>query len=241
MTDERLYHLFKLHEVDEKLLSIKGRAENLDLGKKELAGIKKIRADYASDLELFELKKKEIEQERLKVDIATQKIKKFNEDLYSGNALNSKEVENLQKEIQMLEQLGLTSEQKIEDLQIELEPLSKRVNKINAKIRELEETAKQKRIQAELEHEQLKAAFKDVGATRHDRESAVEPELIKVYDAARKRTGNTGVALVTPENRCSGCGVPVPERTRDAVRIGKTQQCESCRRVLFIREEAIES
>lgn len=240
MTDERLYHLFKLHEIDEKLLGIKARAENLDVGKRELAGIKKVQADYAEDLTHYEDLKKQIAAEHFKAEQASEKIKKFNAQLYNGSIVSSKEVENLQKEIQMLEDLGMQAELKAEELEKENGSLSKKVSKINAKLEELEVSIQQKRLKAEEDHVQLKTAFKEVGGQRAEREAAVEPDLLKVYDAARKKTGNTGMALVTSESRCGACGVPVPERTRDAIRLGKTQQCESCRRVLFIREESLE-
>lgn len=238
MTDERLYHLFKLHEVDEKLLGIKARAENLDVGKRELAGIKKVQSDYADDLKKYDDLKKELAAEHLKAEQASEKIKKFSGQLYDGSVVSSKEIENLQKEIQMLEEIGLQAEMRVEELEKINESLSKKVGKINDKLAELELAVKEKRSKAQEDHAALKIAFAEIGGQRAQREAAVEPDLLKIYDAARKRTGTTGVALVSPENRCAACGVPVPERTRDAIRLGKTQQCESCRRVLFFREES---
>lgn len=238
MTDERLYRVFKLHEIDEALLAIKSKAENLDLGKRELAAVKKIQTDYAEDLSHHDDLKKQLAAEKLKAEQAAEKIKKFSQQLYDGSVVSAKEVENLQKEVAMLEELGLQAESRAEQLETELKASAKKTEKIHAKIAELEQAAADKRAKAQTEHAELKIKFSEVGGLRAAREADVEPELLKFYNAARKRTGTTGLALVTPDNRCSGCGVPVPERTRDAIRIGKTQQCESCRRILFFREEA---
>lgn len=238
MTDERLYRLFKLHEIDEALLTIKNKAEHLDLGKREAAAIKKIQADYAQDLTRYDEVKKALAAEKSKAEQASEKIKKFSKQLYDGSVFSSKEVENLQKEIAMLEEIGFQAETRVEEFEAAQKPLGAKVAKIHAKIAELEKSIADKRKQAEGDHSALKERFKEIGAKRAEREAEVEPDLLKVYEAARKRNGTTGLALVSADGQCSGCGVPVPQRTKDAIRLGKTQQCESCRRVLFFREEA---
>lgn len=240
MKDEQLYRLFKLHEIDEKLLGIKARAENLDQGKRETAAIKKIHTDYAAEINRSNEIKNLIAEERVKAEQASEKIKKFSGQLYDGSTVASKELENLQLEVQMLEDLGMQAEFRIEELEKEYEPLSKKMEKINAKLAELQNTIESKRVQAIEDHKALKVAFKTVGDQRAERESEVALDVRKVYDSARKRTGTTGLALVTLEGRCSACGLPVAERTQEAIRLGKVQQCESCRRVLFFREETPE-
>jgi predicted nucleic acid-binding Zn-ribbon protein len=240
MKDEQLYRLFKLHEIDEKLLRIKAKAENLDQGKRESAAIKKIQTDYAAEISRSNEIKKLISSERIKADQASEKIKKFSEQLYDGSTVSSKEIDNLQKEVQMLEDLAMTAELQIEALEKENEPLRKKMEKINLKLNELQGTIDSKRLQAVEDHKALKVAFKETGDLREERESQIDLDVRKVYDSARKRTGTTGLALVTLEGRCSSCGLPVAERTQEAIRLGKVQQCESCRRVLFFREEAPE-
>lgn len=240
MKDEQLYRLFKLHEIDEKLLMIKAKAENLDLGKRELAAIKKIQNDYAADISRANEVKKAIAVERIKADQASEKIKKFSAQLYDGSTVSSKEIDNLQKEVQMLEDLGMQAEFRIEELESENGPLSKKLEKVNAKLAELQATIESKRTQAEHDHKGLKIAFKEIGDQRAEKESMVDLDVRKAYDSARKRTGTTGLALVTLEGRCSACGLPVAERTQENIRLGRVQQCESCRRVLFFREESPE-
>ncbi|MFM9871877.1 MAG: zinc ribbon domain-containing protein [Fimbriimonadaceae bacterium] len=240
MKDEQLYRLFKLHEIDEKLLQIKSKAENLDVGKRELAAIKKINTDYADDISRANEVKKLIAIERVKADQASEKIKKFSGQLYDGSVVSSKEVDNLRKEVEMLEDLGMQAELRIEELEFESGPLSQKIKKINAKLEELHTAIDSKRIQAELDHKALKIAFKEVGEARAERENQVDSDVRKTYDSARKRTGTTGLSLVTLEGRCSACGLPVAERTQESIRLGKVQQCESCRRVLFFREESPE-
>jgi predicted nucleic acid-binding Zn-ribbon protein len=239
MKDERLFRLFQLHRIDEKLLAIKSQAEHLDQGRKESAGIKKLQTDYATELEQYKTLKTKISEKKTASAVATEKIAKFSAQLYDSNS-SSKELANLQKEIDMLEELGLQIETNIEELEAEFKPLHAKVTKINAKITELRTTIDEKKAAAVTKHEELKTAFKTVGAQRAAAEAAVELALLKSYNAARAKTGSTGLALVTASNRCAGCGIDVPEKVRDLIYTGRTQPCESCGRILFIHAEALE-
>lgn len=240
MKDERLYRLYKLHKIDARLIDIKNKAEHLDLGKKEAAFAKKLQEDHAADLARNKELKSEIEELRVKNEQTEAKIAKFNTELYDGTLVSAKEVENLQKEIVMLEELALANAFKSEELENELKPLSEGVNKIMAQVEQLKKQIVKKRADAEVLHKELQVAFKETGAKRAAAEAEVEPELVTLYNQVRKRTGNTGMALVTDAQRCAACGIDIPEKVRDAIHTGRTQQCESCRRILFIQQEAAE-
>ncbi|MBX3113523.1 MAG: hypothetical protein KF836_03065 [Fimbriimonadaceae bacterium] len=240
MKDERLYRLYKLHKIDARLIDIKSKAEHLDLGKKEATFAKKLQEENADALARHKDLKSEIEELKVKNEQTEAKIAKFNKDLYDGTIVSAKEVENLQKEISMLEDLAINNALRIEELENELAPLSQTVKTVMAHVEELKKRIVKKRADAEVLHKELQAAFKETGAKRGPLEAEVEPELITVYNQVRKKTGSTGMALVTEAQRCAACGIDIPEKVRDAIQSGRTQQCESCRRILFIHKEAEE-
>jgi predicted nucleic acid-binding Zn-ribbon protein len=240
MKDERLYRLYKLHKVDARLIDIKNKAEHLDLGKKEAAIAKKLQEDNSEALARHKDLKSQIEELRVKNEQTEAKIAKFNKELYDGTIVSAKEVENLQKEISMLEDLAMTNALRSEELENELTPLSESVKTVMAQVEELKKRIVKKRADAEVLHKELQAAFKETGAKRAPLEAEVEPELITLYNQIRKKTGGTAMAMVTDAQRCDSCGIDIPEKVRDAIQTGRTQQCESCRRILFIHKEAAE-
>lgn len=240
MKDERLYNLYKLHKIDARLIDIKSKAEHLDLGKQEALMAKKIQEDNSELFSQHAALKTEIAELTTKNDQIQAKIAKFNKDLYDGSVVNAKEVDNLQKEVVMLEDLAMNNALRIEEIEDELKPLSESVDKLTAQVDQLKKLIVKKRADAEVHHKELQAAFKDTGAKRAAAEGEVGADLITVYNQARKRTGNTGMALVTEAKRCSACGIDIPEKVREMIQAGRTTQCESCRRILFILEEAEE-
>lgn len=234
MSDERLFRLYKLHQVDEKLLAIKARAEHLDVGKRELAVAKKLATDNADLLAEAKATKQKLAELTLKEDQANEKLEKFQKQLYDGSITSSREIAHLQDEIEMLEMLVVTTDDERKALLTSSKESAAAAAEIEEKIAKLKEQAVKKRAHAEKEHAELQELFKQTGATRASKESEVEKELITAYNNARKRTGNTGLALITTKQDCGSCGIDIPEKVREAVRDGKTTPCLSCGRILFI-------
>lgn len=234
MSDEGLYQLYKLHKIDAALLDIKSKAENLDTGKREAALAKQVEAESESVRQAFATAAAKFTELKTKEELALAKLDKFQKQLYSGSLTNPREVENVQKEIDMLENLVVGLDDELKATQAERDHHSAGAKAAEEKIAAAHTAQAAKRKSAEETHHQLQASFREIGAKRADAEKKVAPNLLQLYAAARKKTGSTGMALITADQRCSACGIDIPERTQEMVRDGKPTQCESCRRLLFI-------
>lgn len=237
MKDERLYRLYRLHKIDSRLIDIKNQAEHLDIGKRELALAKKLRTESLTDLERHEEVRNRVHQLRTALNQAESKREKFNRDLFSGS-VSAKEAENLQREIEMLGDLSVETAIELEEAEAQLAPLTVLVGEVADQIEALTKQASKKRTAAEARHKELQAAFKEVGEKRAAVEAEVEPTLLNAYKSARKRTGNTGMALITEGNQCSECGILIAPKIKESVQLGRTVPCESCGRILFVQAEA---
>ena len=234
MSDEGLYLLYKLHKIDAALIDIKQRAENLDSGKREGALAQKIETESADVRSAYSEAVAKFNDLKTKEDQALAKLDKFQKQLYSGSLTNSREVENVQKEIDMLENLAVNLDDDLKAAMVERDRLATEAKAAEEKIAAARQAQANKHKHAQEEHAALQARFREIGAKRADAEKKVSPSLLQVYVAARKKTGSTGMSLVTEDERCSACGIDVPERTQEMVRLGRPTQCESCRRLLFI-------
>ena len=97
-----VHRLWKLHLVDQAILEIRSRAAGLDPGRRIQGQIDTLQKSLevkdgkaralSAELTDLELKQKQIED----------KIKRIDKDLYGGSVVNPREVENFQKEIQIL-------------------------------------------------------------------------------------------------------------------------------------------
>ena len=79
----------------------------------------------------------------------------------------------------------------------------------------------------------LETEFKQKNALLPSLVKAVDPALLKQYNAIKERTGGIGMADVTDRGTCSKCGTVLPTRTVVAVKEDKVTICESCHRILF--------
>ena len=236
MSDEGLYRLYKLHQVDAQLHTLKSRAGALDTGNAEAAQYKRIQIET----KMVRQKAKQLSDQLTalkdrRADNAA-KADKYETQLFDGSIVNPREIEDLLKEASSLRALDPKLEKEIAVLKPDVDEAVENASSANAQLKKLRETVLTKQEKAKALHGALQEEYMKVKATRAEIAKDVDPLIMREYDAARKKTGNTGLALITEDSRCSSCGIDIPEKTRQLVRIGKVMHCESCRRVLFIYE-----
>ncbi|MBX3112527.1 MAG: hypothetical protein KF857_11000 [Fimbriimonadaceae bacterium] len=234
MRDEGLYLLYKLHLIDAALYDLKQHAAALDVGKEESAKIKALETLIKPVKDELAQVQRETEETETAQKADEEKLARYEKQLYDGSITNSREVENVQKEIEMLTGLVITLDDKATALRGQAKPLRDKVKQAEAKVAELRQAGLAKQEAAKAEHARLEAEYKQAAAKRPDAAKAVDPGLLRTYEAVRAKTGNTAMATVTPQDRCQHCGMHVPEKALDAIRSGRPAQCEQCRRILFI-------
>ncbi len=239
MKDERLYRLYRLHKIDSRLMEIKNEAEHLDVGSRELAAVKKIRAEAGEDLRRHEDLTARTHQIRTSLDQIESKRDRLNRELFSGS-IGAKEAEAIQQELENIGDQEVQLAIELEEAEAQLAPLIDKVGEVSNKVEAFKNQAAKKRGAAEVRHKELQALFRQVGETRAATEAEVDKPLLANYASARKRSGNTGMTLITPDDRCESCGIHIAPKIKESVQNGKVTPCESCGRILFVIEEAVD-
>lgn len=134
----------------------------------------------------------------------------------------------------MLNELLGKVDERIMELWELVPPAKEAAATTEAKLKALRDQAAAKRAAAESEHEGLQTQYKKKAVERAQAVAAVDPVMLKQYDAVRKSTGSTAMATVTTKSACSHCGMHVPEKAQAQMRAGRITPCESCKRILFI-------
>lgn len=239
MSLDDLFRLWQLHLIDEAIVEIRARAASLDPGRSIMAELKELEEAYASlhdeasrlsgELQDLELRNKGIES----------KLKKIDSELYGGKVVNPREIETLEKEIEVLQAQRASTDERILELW-ELVPQAKAKEEeakkaIDAKKSEL--AAYQKKVIAAKG--QLEKAYKDRQAERAPAAAKVPAALLARYEATRQRTGGVGMAKITKTGSCGMCGTMLPEKLIERAREGQMVACEGCRRFLYLAEGVI--
>lgn len=234
MSDEGLYRLYKLHQIDANLYALKSRGAALDVGQKEAAAFKKLQSE-SKDVrakakalrdQLTELQNRKVE------NILT--AEKHEKTLYDGTITNPKELQDLTRDVkERKEQDGKIGRQ-IAELTPQVEEAEAKAATSQDYMAKLKEVVLKKQEKAKVKHAELEARYHEIKAHRAEVEKLVDPRILREYDSARRKTGNTGMATISDASRCEVCGIDIPEKTYQNVRDGKVEPCQSCRRILFI-------
>lgn len=228
-----VFPLIKLHRVDAAIVEIRKRAASWDPGRALTAEIQRLTG-------LIEAARKEHQQRQaavtdleLKQQSLKDKLAKFDKDLYGGKIVNPREVEAIQKEMEMLKK-------HIADLDGEILAAMERIpeaeNNLPQLTKELEIRQRQlaeHQQRANVEKAQMESEFKELSAQRPALESKVDPGLLKQYDAIRKRHDGIGMSEITAAGTCGRCGMQVPSKNVVLAKEGKLVTCDECHRLLY--------
>ncbi len=236
MVDPDIEALYRLHKVDAVLFEIKSRASSLDLGQAEATAFKAMEASTAPQRERAKQLHTDLKNLELEQQTRQAKIKKFEGQLYDGSLKTAKEVENVQKEVDMLSQHARQADDKIFAL-MEMVPRETEESMASEKeMAQLRSVSVKKHEAAKAEHAKLQGEFKVAAAQRQPLADKVPAPVLRIYENVRAKTASTAIAFVTPEARCSSCGMHTPEKAIDQLKFGKIMQCEQCRRILILTD-----
>ena len=232
MADSGLADLYRLHLVDAARHDLQAHAAALDVGKAEAKRIQEIESDPSGTLgKALALKRqvKELEDQQASL---RDKLKKLDKDLYGGSIVNPREVENVQKDMAMVQAQIDGLDERLLALYEELPVAEAAASDVKAETDRLRATVAEKQAAAKAEHAKLQTEYAATAKQRPPLAAKVGKPLLAQYDALRQKLG-TGMATVAPTGRCAHCGMLVPEKARDALRQDRVVQCEQCRRILY--------
>ncbi|HXH61871.1 MAG TPA: hypothetical protein VNI20_11000 [Fimbriimonadaceae bacterium] len=228
-----LYALFKLHKIDRALYGLQQEAAALDVGRAEAKMLKALATEYediggkASAL-TKEIKDREFEQKSIE-----QKIEGIQKKLYDGSIVSPKEIENYEKEVEMLKEMGEKNDGRLLELYELAPPVVEQAKKIKDRIDAVQAQKDERRRQAQERHTAIKAEFESLRASRPDAARAIDRDLYERYEEVRKHTGSTAMAEVTEQGTCENCGMSVPPKQVQLLNEDRLTFCEGCHRILF--------
>ncbi len=232
MPESTLTLLYALHRVDERLLDLQSQANNLDTGQKELAQAKteqKALEALTAQRDQAKAKLHELEETARQRRAHAEKQEK---ELYDGK-VDARQISAVQIDIEHSRELADKATSEAEPLRAEVAELTTQVEAATTALDEIKKAILRKRKKAQAVHVEIEAAFKEAQGHRAPRASVIPADVLAKYNAIRKRTGGTAMAVLTPNQTCGTCGMSVAERLRDAIHRDQITTCESCQRILI--------
>ena len=234
--EDRLKSLYQLQKVMSKIDEIKILRGDLPIEiqdlEDEVLGLHTRLERYTTEIKDNEKKiaagKNAIEEAKLKLDKKAEQQKQVvNNREYE---ILSKEIENLELDIQIYEKNINDASYEIENKKSELEALSALIEEKNEDLRLKKTELDQIIVETKKEEEDLRVSAKNL-------EDGIDNRLLTAFKRIRKNARN-GLAVVPIErNACSGCFSKVPpQRQLDIRQRKKIIVCENCGRIIVDHE-----
>ncbi|MFO7660972.1 MAG: C4-type zinc ribbon domain-containing protein [Chloroflexota bacterium] len=223
--------LYELQQIDTAIRTGKQRLGEVLRLQKEPAELVDARSrTQAIDEELQQLRSKH-KGLTLEIDSVTDKVKRSEQQLYSGKVKNPKELNDLQHEVEALGRRRSTLED--DALEILMMIDETQANKFVADEEVSRLTEEWDNSSASLKQQQNKLALRLNGLIekRKRQVQLAQPDSLRTYEQLLKQKNGLAVAGLL-NGQCQGCRVTVSGSTIRAVDEGRLVYCDSCDRIL---------
>jgi len=227
----------QLYELQELDTDIENTQQTLDIktsqvGKRDILDAAQNRLD--AERENYEELKHRRRDAEAELDDVNSKISAANQQLYGGRITNSKELSNLQHEINTLKGLNDQLETKTLEIIDRVEAAEKTAAAANADYQKLEAEWQQEQKQLTADIALLQKTLAELTAKRQLAITQIEPSALSLYERIRPQK-KQAVAKVE-QGICRACRISVSASTLQKARSGQPVQCGSCGRILFVSQ-----
>ncbi len=225
----------QLYELQEFDTDIEHTQQTLDLktgqlGKRDVLDVALTR--LTSEQKSLEQLKHQRRQAEAELDDVTSKITAAEQQLYGGRVTNSKELTNLQHEVNTLKGLNDQLETKALEIIERVEVAEKTVATATDDSQKLEAEWQQEQKQLAADIALLQKTLADLAEKRRNLVSQIESPAVNLYERVRQQK-KQAVAKVE-QGICRACSISISSSTLQKARSGQPVQCGTCGRILFI-------
>jgi predicted nucleic acid-binding Zn-ribbon protein len=226
--------LASLQMVDREIKEQNGRKQDLlgELQTKE----KDIRAKKR---EMDVLGASLVEKEKLRADkdrfFQDEGKKAMEKRMRMNRIKNVKELQALQREIDLMRQANGDLEDELIRIMQEIDAVKAQIQTKEAEMAAMQEDWLKKQKELEQEIHGIDEAVSEAATRRQTSASQVTRDLISRYELIFSRRGGTAVVEVNA-GICQGCFMNIPPQLwNEIIRNEKLHLCPSCQRILFVR------
>lgn len=207
--------------------------------------------------QLRKLKKYLIEQQKRLIELDDEADKKSNtlnkiyheydniinnlridrEKIEDGSIKNLKQIEQLEKDAQVLKEKTIKKEKELEILMAELDELSGILKKIGIRISKAKREYAKVKSKYDKQAGELQTKYNNVKKKQDELKQKIQENLISKYNKLKDNYDDP-ISLVTGNYCCSGCNMQIASLAIQHLKEdSNVVECENCGRILYLREE----
>ncbi len=177
----------------------------------------------------------ELKDSELKLETLEAKRKSYQQKLYQGSVTNTRELANIEKEIEALGRQRSDLDGRVLELMEVSEQAQEALTAAQAEAKRAEGHRADILASYRARYDTLSLELSDYNRQRQERSGAVEDKaLLKRYEDIRVKMGGVGIARLEG-NACGGCHMTLPSTLLKAVKDNAAvQTCDNCGRLLLM-------
>ncbi len=224
--------LYQLQEVDLEIESSEQALAQLARQLGESQAVVRAQTKLKSEQQHFEELGRQQHSAEWEIDDLVNKLTSIEEKLYSGRIKDSKELTNLQHEVDGLRVRRNQLEDKALEIMNQVELSTTSVDTLSNELKTLEAEWHSQQQQLSTKMEQLETTLSDLRHKRQLLSAKIDPQAIEFYQELKKQK-EQAVAKVG-QGICHGCRISLPTTELQRARGDSLVQCSSCGRILFL-------
>ena len=224
--------LYQLQEVDRELETNEQALKQKTSQLGESREVIRVQTELSSQRQHLEELKRQQHSAEWEIDDLTNKITALEQKLYDGSIRNSKELTNLQHEVDGLKARRDQLEDEALGIMDQVELAEAGVANMSSELKGLEVEWHHQQQHLSTDIEQLKTTLADLEHKRRLMLTKIDLRIVNFYEELKRQKG-TAVAKVD-QGMCRGCQILLPAIKLQQARSGSLAQCSSCGRILFL-------
>lgn len=223
--------LYQLQAIDISIGKQRTRLKEIDALLNNDESVTGVRTRLAAAEEAIKPAQSRALDLELEIKSLTAKIQEEETSLYSGKTTNTKELTELQQEVESLKRHFTQLNESLLESMMQVESTTAEIDGLRAALNEATEALAVKHSDLLKEQRQLKQDLAETKETRKEAAAKIDPAYIKAYDDLRVRMKSPVSRLV--EDGCTICGVEQTSTLAHRARHGREiVYCGSCGRIL---------
>ncbi|MHB8576738.1 MAG: zinc ribbon domain-containing protein [Dehalococcoidia bacterium] len=230
----RIADLYALQEID---TAIDAAEHSLAEARDQLAqdsGLVETRTRLAEVEEEFRLATTDLRSAEADAADGRAKVAEVEAKLYGGTVTSSRELRDLQKEVDALQRQQLTRDEVVLAAMARVDAAKTEQASLDAEVRARESTWQSDQIRLSAESTRFEDDIAALHARRLGAARPVDAVTMALYERLRRMRAGRAVARVQ-RGACQGCHIMLPTTIFQKARNGMViVQCSSCERILFV-------
>lgn len=233
---ELLTPLYELQQIDLGLARIAKAKAALDDGTAKSVQVQVLRKRFQQADGLLHEATVEMKDSELNLKTVESKQKNYQEKLYGGKVSNPKELDSMEKEIEMLGRQKDKLEERILELMDIIEERTAASAKAHALLDKYEADLVTIQEKFKSDSHALAVKAKQLADSRGPAVALVDPVMLKRYDSMRVRQAGVVLSKVNDDS-CSACHTVLNSGMIRSLKADtEMQTCENCSRILYLEK-----